>query len=386
MKEAIIIRYCEIHLKGKNRGYFEKLLKENIKNSLKGFDYKFTVLHSRYLIEDFNENDYVAITEKLHKIAGIHTYSRAYVVESEFESIFNVCRVLCEGKFGSFKVETNRADKFFTPNSVETSRLIGGRLLEIYGKNIFVNIKQPSFVVNIDIREDGKTFVYADTIHCMSGMPVGSAGRGLLLISGGIDSPVAGYMTIKRGMKLDCLHFHSFPYTGEAAKEKVMELTRRIGEYNGGINLYVVSFTHIQEAIHEKCPEEYMITMMRRFMMRIAERLSKKIGCQAVITGESLGQVASQTIESITSSNSVIESQPVLRPLICFDKNDIIDISKKIDTFETSILPYEDCCTVFLPKFPSIKPNLDRVIKSEKNLDVEALIEEAMANMEIHHL
>ena len=386
MKSAIIIRYCEIHLKGKNRGYFEKLLKENIKNSLKGFDYKFTVLHSRYLIEDFNENDYVAITEKLHKIAGIHTYSRAYVVESEFESIFNACRVLCEGKFGSFKVETNRADKFFTPNSVETSRLIGGRLLEIYGKNIFVNIKQPSFVVNIDIREDGKTFVYTDTIHCMSGMPVGSAGRGLLLISGGIDSPVAGYMTIKRGMKLDCLHFHSFPYTGEAAKEKVMELTRRIGEYNGGINLYVVSFTHIQEAIHEKCPEEYMITMMRRFMMRIAERLSKKIGCQAVITGESLGQVASQTIESITSSNSVIESQPVLRPLICFDKNEIIDISKKIDTFETSILPYEDCCTVFLPKFPSIKPNLDRVIKSEKNLDVEALIEEAMANMEIHHL
>lgn len=386
MKEAIIIRYCEIHLKGKNRGYFEKLLKENIKNSLKGFDYKFTVLHSRYLIEDFNENDYVAITEKLHKIAGIHTYSRAYVVESEFESIFNACRVLCEGKIGSFKVETNRADKFFTPNSVETSRLIGGRLLEIYGKNLFVNIKEPSFVVNIDIREDGKTFVYTDTIHCMSGMPVGSAGRGLLLISGGIDSPVAGYMTIKRGMKLDCLHFHSFPYTGEAAKEKVMELTRRIGEYNGGINLYVVSFTRIQEAIHEKCPEEYMITMMRRFMMRIAERLSKKIGCQAVITGESLGQVASQTIESITSSNSVVESQPVLRPLICFDKNEIIDISKKIDTFETSILPYEDCCTVFLPKFPSIKPNLDRVIKSEKNLDVEALIDEAMANMEIHHL
>ena len=253
-------------------------------------------------------------------------------------------------------------------------------------KNIYVNIKEPSFVVNIDIREDGKTFVYTDTIHCMSGMPVGSAGRGLLLISGGIDSPVAGYMTIKRGMKLDCLHFHSFPYTGEAAKEKVIELTRRIGEYNGGLNLYIVSFTHIQEAIHEKCPEEYMITMMRRFMMRIAERLSKKIGCQAVITGESLGQVASQTIESITSSNSVIESQPVLRPLICFDKNEIIDISKKIDTFETSILPYEDCCTVFLPKFPSIKPNLDRVIKSEKNLDVESLIEEAMANMEIHHL
>lgn len=382
MKEAIIIRYCEIHLKGKNRGHFEKLLKENIKRSLKDFKYKFTVLHSRYLIEDFNENDYVAITEKLCKIAGIHTYSRAYVVDSDIEKIFDACKILCEGKKGSFKVETNRADKLFMPNSVETSKYIGGRLLEIYNKDIFVDVKNPSFIVNIDIREDKKTFVYADTIHCMSGMPVGSAGRGLLLISGGIDSPVAGYLTIKRGMRLDCLHFHSFPYTGQAAKEKVIELTKKIGEYNGGINLYVVSFTKIQEAIHEKCPEEYMITLMRRFMMRIAERLSKKIGTQTIVTGESLGQVASQTIESITSSNSVIESQPVLRPLIAFDKNDIIDISKKIDTFETSILPYEDCCTVFLPKYPSIKPNLERVIKSEQKLDVEGLISQALDGIE----
>ena len=382
MKEAIIIRYCEIHLKGKNRGHFEKLLKDNIKSSLRGFKYKFTVLHSRYLIEDFDENDYAKITEKLHKIAGIHTYSRAYVVDSDIEKIFDACKILCEGKKGSFKVETNRADKTFVPNSVETSRLIGGRLLESFGKNIFVDIKNPSFIVNIDIREDKKSFVYADTVHCMSGMPVGSAGRGLLLISGGIDSPVAGYLTIKRGMKLDCLHFHSFPYTGQAAKEKVIELTKKIGEYNGGINLYVVSFTKIQEAIHENCPEEYMITLMRRFMMRIAERLSKRIGTQTIVTGESLGQVASQTIESITSSNSVIETQPVLRPLIAFDKNDIIDISKKIDTFETSILPYEDCCTVFLPKYPSIKPNLERVIKSEQKLDVEGLIKEALDNIE----
>ena len=382
MKEAIIIRYCEIHLKGKNRGFFEKLLKNNIKQSLKEFKFKFTTLHSRYLIEDFDEADYSGISDKLRKIAGIHTFSRAYVVDSDFEEIFNACKILCEGKIGSFKVETNRADKQFAPNSVETSRLIGGRLLELYGKDIYVDIKKPSFVVNIDIREDKKTFVYNETIHCMSGMPVGSAGRGLLLISGGIDSPVAGYLTIKRGMKLDCLHFHSFPYTGQAAKEKVIELTRRIGEYNGGINLHVVSFTKIQEEIHKNCPEEYMITMMRRFMMRIAERLSIKIGAQTIITGESLGQVASQTIESITSSNSVVVKQPVLRPLIMFDKNDIIDISKKIDTFETSILPYEDCCTVFLPKYPSIKPNLEKVIKSENNLDVEGLVEEALSNVE----
>ncbi len=384
MKEAIIIRYCEIHLKGKNRGYFEKMLKDNIKKSLKGINYTFTTLHSRYLIEDFNEEDYSVITEKLHKIAGIHNYSRAFVVDSDIENIFEACKTLCQGKNGTFKVETNRADKFFTPNSVEVSRLIGGRLLALYGNNISVDIKSPSFIVNIDIREDKKTFIYTDVVPCMSGMPVGSAGKGLLLISGGIDSPVAGYLTMKRGMKLDCLHFHSFPYTGEAAKEKVIDLTKKIGEYNGGINLYVASFTRIQEEIHKNCPEEYMITLMRRFMMRIAERLSKKIGAQTIVTGESLGQVASQTIESITSSNSVIEDLPVLRPLIAFDKIDIIEVSKKIDTYETSILPYEDCCTVFLPKYPSIKPNLEKVKKAEAKLDVEGLITEVLDNLEFH--
>ena len=383
MKEAIIIRYCEIHLKGKNRGYFEKMLKENIKRSLRGINYTFSVLHSRYLIEDFSEEDYYTITEKLKKIAGIHNYSRAFVVESDNEEIFNASKTLCEGKKGTFKVETNRADKFFTPNSVEVSRIIGGRLLSEYPNNLIVDVKEPSFIVNIDIREDKKTFVYTDLIPCMSGMPVGSAGKGLLLISGGIDSPVAGYLTMKRGMKLDCLHFHSFPYTGEAAKEKVKDLTKIIGEYNGGINLYVVSFTRIQEEIHKNCPEEYMITLMRRFMMRIAERLSEKIGAQTIVTGESLGQVASQTIESITSSNSVIENLPVLRPLIAFDKIDIIEISKKIDTYETSILPYEDCCTVFLPKYPSIKPNLEKVKKAEERLDVEGLITEALNGIEL---
>ena len=381
MKSAIIIRYCEIHLKGKNRGYFEKMLKENIKNSLKEFDFKFTTMHSRYLIEDFNEFDYELIAEKLHKIAGVHTFSRALVVENDFDKIFEAVSSLCKDKQGTFKVITNRADKTFSPSSMETSMLIGGKLLELYGDKISVDVKNPSFSVYIDIREDGKSFIYTDVEACLSGMPVGSAGKGLLLISGGIDSPVAGYMTCKRGMKLNCLHFHSFPYTGEAAKEKVIDLTKKVGEYNGGINLFVVSFTHIQEAIHEHCPEEFMITIMRRFMMRIAERLAKQQGDQAIITGESLGQVASQTIESITSSNSVV-SMPVLRPLIAFDKLDIIDIAKKIDTYETSILPYEDCCTVFLPKYPAIKPNLEKVIKAESKLDIDGLIEEAFRNVE----
>lgn len=381
MKSAIIIRYCEIHLKGKNRGYFEKLLKDNIKKSLKSIPHTFTCMHSRYLIEDFSESDYFLISKKLKKIAGIHSFSKAIVVNNDLDEITSAVLSLTKDKKGTFKIETNRADKTFSLSSMETSRELGGRVLDNYSNNLKVNVKNPDLTVNIDIREDGKTFVYSEIVACLSGMPVGSAGKGLLLISGGIDSPVAGYMMEKRGMKLDCLHFHSFPYTGDAAKQKVIDLAEKIGEYNGGINLYVVSFTHIQEAIHKNCPEEFMITLMRRFMMRIAERLAKNLKSQAIITGESLGQVASQTIESITSSNSVV-SMPVLRPLIAFDKLDIIEISKKINTYETSILPYEDCCTVFLPKFPVIKPNLKKVEALEKNLNVEELIDEAFKNIE----
>ncbi len=381
MNSAIIIRYCEIHLKGKNKGFFEKLLKENIKKSLKDVKHTFTPMHSRYLIEDFNEFDYDIITERLSKIAGIHNYSKALVVANDLDEITTAVLSLCKGKSGTFKIETNRADKTFPFSSMETSRELGGRVLDNFASELKVNVKEPDFTVYVDIREDGKTFVYNEIINCMSGMPVGSAGKGLLLISGGIDSPVAGYMMTKRGMKLDCIHFHSFPYTGEAAKEKVIELTKKIGEYNGGINLYVISFTHIQEAIHKYCPEEFMITLMRRFMMRIAERLALNLKDQAIITGESLGQVASQTIESMTSSNSVVK-MPVLRPLVAFDKIDIIDISRKIGTYETSILPYEDCCTVFLPKFPVIKPDLKKVENLETRLDVEGLIDEAFKNVE----
>lgn len=381
MEKCIIVRYCEIHLKGKNRGYFEKLLQTNIQNALSGISHKLKVMHSRYLIENYNEDEYNLIVEKLKKVAGVHTISPAMVVDSDYGAIKEVAFELCKDRSGTFKVETNRADKTFPLDSMSVSRNLGGDILENF-PNLKVDVKNPSFVVNVDIREDGKTFVYNEIIRCLSGMPVGSAGKGLLLISGGIDSPVAGYLTCKRGMKVDCLHFHSFPYTGEAAKQKVIDLTKRIGDFNGGINLYIVSFTHIQEAIHKNCPEEFMITLMRRFMMRIAERLAKRLGDQAIITGESLGQVASQTIESITSSNSVVENLPVLRPLIMFDKLDIIEISKKIDTYDISVLPYEDCCTVFLPKFPAIKPNLEKVIQAESRLNVEELIAEALDNIE----
>ena len=385
MEKAVIVRYCEIHLKGKNRGYFEKMLQTNIQKSLSDIKHTFKVMHSRYLIENYDENDYPLIIEKLGKIAGIHSVSPSLVVRSDYETIKEAAFNLCFNKTGTFKVATNRADKTFPMDSMAFSRKLGGDILESFS-GLSVDVKNPSFSVCVDIREDGKTFVYTEIIHCLSGMPVGSAGKGLLLISGGIDSPVAGYLTCKRGMKIDCLHFHSFPYTGEAAKQKVIDLTKRIGDFNGGIRLYVVSFTHIQEAIHKNCPEEFMITLMRRFMMRIAERLAKRLGDQAIITGESLGQVASQTIESITSSNSVVETLPVLRSLIMFDKLDIIEISKKIDTYDTSVLPYEDCCTVFLPKFPAIKPDLNKVIKAESRLDVEALISEALNGIEMIEL
>ena len=381
MKKAIIIRWSEIHLKGKNRKHFEGLLEDNIKRALKNFNYKFVKVLGRYLIENFSEVDELDIISKLKKVSGIHTLSVASVVNSNYDDILDACINYTEFKKGTFKVETRRAYKEFPIESIELSRKIGGVLLS-KNKDLTVDVHNPDFSVCIDIRDAHSTLVYVGVIKGMGGMPVGSAAKGMLMISGGIDSPVAGYMMAKRGMKLDAIHFHSYPYTGDAAKEKVITLTEKVGEYTGGINLHVVPFTEIQEAIHEKCPEEYMITMMRRFMMRISERVAKSVNALAIITGESLGQVASQTVESINSSNSVA-TIPVLRPLIAFDKIDIIEISEKIDTYETSILPYEDCCTVFLPKFPIIKPKLEKVIEFESVLDIENLIERAINGIEV---
>lgn len=381
MKNVIIVRYCEIHLKGKNRKFFEKLLIDSIKRSLKDIEHRLVVMNARYLIEDYREEDYFAICSKLDKICGIHSYSPAKIVKSTLEEISACAVEFCKDKAGQFKVNTNRADKTFPMKSLEVSREIGGVLLDNYYSKLKVNVINPEFSVNIDIRESGDTLIYTDVIKGLGGLPTGASGKGMLMLSGGIDSPVAGFMLAKRGMKLEAVHFHSYPYTSEAALDKVKELASMVADYSGGLKLHVVKFTQIQEAIHKNCPEELMITMMRRFMMRIAERIGQKHGCQAIITGESLGQVASQTIESITSSNSVV-TQPVLRPLIAMDKLEIIDISTKIGTFETSILPFEDCCTVFLPKFPAIKPKMETVLKAESKLDVEGLIGEALLSVE----
>ena len=382
MEHVIIIRYAEIHLKGKNRGYFERVFAANMEKSLKGILHEIRRRSGRYLVENFGEGDVDKIVKKLSKVFGVHSLSVGYKVKADMDEIFHAAQAAADS-FGSFKVETHRADKTFYLNSPQISAQIGGRLLDS-NKNLTVDVHEPDFIINIDVREDGTALVFNKFIKCADGMPVGTAGRGLLLMSGGIDSPVAGHMIAKRGMKIDCLHFHSYPYTNMQARQKVIDLAKILSEYNCGIKLSIISVKEIQEEIHRHCNGAYMVTLLRRFMMRLAERLAKRDGDQCIITGESLGQVASQTIEGMTSSNSVIESMPVLRPLCGFDKNEIIERSRDIGAYEVSIRPYEDCCTVFLPDYPIIKPKLADVLAEEAKLDVEKLLDNAFATLEIN--
>lgn len=380
MENVIIIRYSEIYLKGKNRGWFERLFAVNLEKSLKGLKHEIRRQSGRYLVEGFDEGDTDVIIAKLAKVFGVHSYSVGLKVKSDLDQIFNAAQSV-SGGCGTFKVETHRADKSFPLTSMQINAEIGGRMLRANG-NLTVDVHEPSFVVNIDVRENGTSLIFNKFIKGAGGMPVGSSGRGLLLISGGIDSPVAGHMIAKRGMSLECIHFHSYPYTNLQAKEKVLELTKKLADYCCGTKLYIVSVTRIQEEIHKKCNGEYMVTLLRRFMMRIAEKIALKNGAQCLITGESLAQVASQTVEGMTSSNSVIERLPVLRPLCGFDKDEIIERSRAIGTYETSIEPYEDCCTVFLPKHPVTRPKLADILTEEGRLDVNFLVEEALKSVE----
>ena len=381
MKKVIIIRYAELFLKGKNRGFFERAFENNLSRALSAYEHTLVKQCGRYTVRDFAEEEVDEIITQLKKVFGLHTLSLAYETNSDLDSIFEAAKLVSRTT-GTFKVESHRGDKRYPLTSIEISKKLGGMLLDYSKGKLSVDVHNPSFSVRVDIREHGKALVFGEFIPGANGMPVGTAGKGVLLLSGGIDSPVAGYMMAKRGMNIDCLHFHSYPYTNLQAKEKVIDLARIMSEYTCGTKLCTVSVTHIQEAIHEKCKPELMITLLRRFMYRIAERHAKRIGGQCLITGESLGQVASQTIEGITSSNSVVEDLPVLRPLIAFDKNEIIDISVKMGAYETSILPFEDCCTVFLPEFPAIRPKMSDILREEAKLDVEALIEEAFASLE----
>lgn len=381
MNKAILIRFGEIFLKGKNKHVFERMLIHNILSSLKDYQVKLTKISGRYILTEYDELYETDIIEKVSHVFGVYSLSPCFVVKTLQQNI-EECLKQIDITTQTFKVDVKRADKFFPIQSTEFAALMGGIVLS-KNPHLKVNLSKPETCVYIEIREDGNTYIYSTIIKCVGGMPVGSSGGGLLLLSGGIDSPVAGYLMSKRGMPLQAIHFHSFPYTSELAKDKVKTLAKIISEYTGNIKMHIVPFTKIQEEIHKHCKPEYMITLMRRIMMRVAEIIAKQNNLKAIITGESLAQVASQTIESMTVTNAVINDLPVLRPLVAMDKEDIIEISKKINTYETSILPYEDCCTVFLPEHPIIKPKMEKVLKEEERLNVDELIADALSKVEV---
>jgi len=383
MNNVILVRYGEIYLKGKNRKFFEDMLKNNIKNALNEYDCRVVKIPGRFMVEGYNQVNEQRILNLIVKQAGVFSVSPAEYLETNKDEIVKKAVSLMQDEVGTFKVVTNRADKTFLPTSMEFSRQVGGAILKS-NSDLKVDVNNPEITVNIDIRENNRTYIFTKTIMGMGGMPVGSAGAGLLLLSGGIDSPVAGYMMAKRGAKIVALHFHSFPYTSELARLKVEELAGKIAEYNAGdLEVYMCPMTRYQENINKYARDAYNITLLRRAMFRIAERLCKEKGLQMIITGESLGQVASQTIESMTVVGNVVQDIQIMRPLIAFDKQDTIEISKKIDTYEISIRPYEDCCTVFVPDSPVTKPRLEYVEEEESKFEFEKLIDESYSNIEV---
>ena len=381
MKKVILLRYGELHLKGKNKGFFEKVLIRNIKETVKDFDCNVQKIAGRYIVSNFDEMDTETLANKLTKVFGLVSLSVAEELDTSKDNIENYIGSLRLNK-SSFRVSVKRADKTFPIPSNEYERSLGAIICK-NNKDIKVALKNYDIEILVDIRENKKTYISTENISCVGGMPYGTAGNGLLLLSGGIDSPVAGYMMAKRGLKIYALHFHSFPYTSAQAKQKVVELANLMTEYCGNIKLICCPFTKIQEEIHKKCNAEFMITIMRRIMMRIAAKVCKNYDCGAIITGENLGQVASQTMESMMVTNFSQIEYPIFRPLIAFDKQDIIKVAENIGTYETSILPYEDCCTVFLPKNPVIKPKMEKVILEENKLDIDLLITDALENLEI---
>ena len=377
---VILIRYGELYLKGKNKDYFENTLKNNIRSKLDGIDCKIYFGRGRYVVKEYTESVQAEIIKRLKQVFGIHSISIAKRCGYDFNEIAELAAEMSPDH-GSFRVSTHRSYKKYPLDSLQMNMKLGESILQSK-PNIKVDLHNPDYVLNVDIREYGDVYLYDGTIKCAGGMPYGTGGNGLLLLSGGIDSPVAGYMLAKRGMSLVALHFHSYPYTSEAAKQKAIELARILGDYCPSIKLFCVSLTEIQETIHEKCKPNYMITLVRRFMMRIAQTVAKNHGCGCLINGESLGQVASQTLESINVTNAVVNI-PVFRPLIGMDKDEIIEIAQKIGTFEKSIEPFEDCCTVFLPDFPLIKPTLEKVEEQESRIEnYDELIEKAISGIE----
>lgn len=384
MKEIILVKNGEIALKGLNRNTFEAVLIKNMRRRLKPFGaFEITKAQSTIYVQPKEDDiDFDRAVECLQKVFGIAALSRALVVEKEFGEICRqtleyLAEVLPQTK--TFKVEAKRADKSFPMKTPEICRELGGVILSAY-PHLKVDVNHPELVVNVEIRETA-AYIHGKQLSGAGGMPIGTSGKALLLISGGIDSPVAGYMLAKRGVELSAIHFISPPYTSDRALQKVETLCEKMCEYCGRIPFYCVEFTEIQEAIRTQCPEELFTVIMRRMMMKIALEVAKNTGMSALITGESLAQVASQTISAIACTDAVSDI-PVFRPLIGMDKNEIIEISRSIDTFETSILPYEDCCTVFTPRHPKTRPNLEQILEAEQAFDFAPLLRKAVESIQ----
>jgi thiamine biosynthesis protein ThiI len=386
MKKIILVRYGEIILKGLNRPIFEEKLMSNIKRNLYGLG-KIDVIRSqgRIYIEPQEEGyEFDSAMERVRNVFGVVSVSPVWKIRTDFEeikenSLIFVNELLERKQHSTFKVETKRGNKKFPMESPEICRELGAHILENI-PSLKVDVNNPSFILFVEVRE--YTYIYSEIINAHGGLPLGTNGKAALLLSGGIDSPVAGWMMAKRGVEIEAVHFYSYPYTSERAKEKVIELSRILAGYCFQINLHIVPFTEIQLEINEKCPHDQNTIIMRRVMMMISERIAQSTGALSLITGESMGQVASQTMQSLAVTNAVV-SMPVFRPLIGMDKNEVIEIARKIGTFETSILPYEDCCTVFVAKHPKTRPQLDKIIQSESVLDLEELINRAVNGTEV---
>ena len=388
MKEIILIKNGELALKGLNRSTFEDILIKNIRKRIKPLgEFEYRKEQSTVAVvpmEDYIDMD--EVSDRISRVFGIAAYSRALQVEKDMDVILkNAPEYLAEQlkNAKTFKVEGKRSDKKFPLKSPEISAEVGGAILSAF-PHLRVDVKNPEILVTIEIREKF-AFIRGNQTKGAGGMPTGTAGKSSILISGGIDSPVAAYMMAKRGLVLNAIHFASPPYTSPQSEEKVHNLLRQVSRYSGNITLFTVGFTEIQEEIRDKCPEDLFTLIMRRFMMRIAQRIAEKEESKALITGESLGQVASQTLNALTCTDAVV-SMPVFRPLIGLDKEEIIKVSRKIDTFDISIEPYEDCCTVFTPKHPKTKPQISVLENAEKALDVEALINRAIENTTIKNI
>ena len=378
MKTLLMVRYGEIFLKGLNRPYFISSLVKRIRYAVKDLQAKVWVYDGRIYVDEFS--DLETTIERVTKVFGVHSVCPAVRMEKDdFEAICAQAVTLMKGKAGTFKVAARRSDKRYPMSSPEINAELGHRILES-NQSLQVNLHDPDHTLNVEIRD--YAYLYVNVIPAVGGMPVGTNGRATLLLSGGIDSPVAGWMIAKRGVQINAVHFHSYPYTSEQAREKVLDIAKQLSYSCCGLRVHIVPFTDIQLQIRDQCPEEYSTLIMRRFMMRIAEKIAEKTGSGGLITGESIGQVASQTMEALGTTDSVV-AMPVFRPLIGFDKSEIIEIARKIGTYEISSLPYEDCCTIFTPKHPATRPKKEKVEEAEAILEKESLIEEALANVEI---